>query len=173
MVGQPHGGGVRVLPEGERATIEDPPAGIPGLCVDHLADLVMAKVVGNPTSSIAPMAGLMQQETLQGFIQGSQSLLRPKLGHLAEFLKGEVMAEDRPCCQQGAGRGRKSGQATVDQLAYVRSEHFVRWDGFEDRGLRLKHPAASRDQAGHQHATFEECLEQRPQVERLPLRFCE
>ena len=53
--------------------MEDPPAGIPSRCVDHLADLVVTKVVGNPSATFLPMAGLMQQETLQGFIQGSES----------------------------------------------------------------------------------------------------
>ena len=78
------------------------------------------------------MAGLTQQETLQGFIQGGQSLLRGKLGDPAELLKGEVLAENCPCCQQVAGRGRQSGQATLDQLAHVRGEEVVRWGGIED-----------------------------------------
>src|SRR5712692_9852570 len=153
--------------------MEDPPAGIPSLCVDHLAGLVVTKDVKNPSATFSPMAGLMQQETLQGFIQGGQSLLRCKLGDLAELLKGEVMAEDCSCCKQVARRRRKSGQATLDQLAHVHGKEVVRWGGFEDRGKRLKYPAASRDQAGHQDATFEQCLKQCLQVERLPLRFCE
>jgi len=153
--------------------MEDAPAGIPSRCVDHLADLVVGKVVGNPSSTFSPMAGLTQQEALQALIQGGESLLRCKLGDLAEFLKGEVMAKDRPCCQEVACRGRKSGQATLDHLAHIRGKHAVRWSGFEDRWLRLKYPTASRDQAGHQDAAFEQHLEQRVQVGRLPFRFCE
>src|SRR2546425_7696040 len=153
--------------------MQDPPAGIPSRCIDHLADLVVTKDVKNPSSSFLPMAGLMQQETLQGFIEGGESVLRCQLGDLAELLKGEVMAEHRPCCQQSAGRGRQSGQATLDQLAHVRGKYVVRWSGLDDRGVRLKYPAASRDQAGHQDATFEERLKQSPQVEWLPLGFCE
>src|SRR6266699_5556328 len=137
------------------------------------SNLFVAKVIGNPSSSFSPKSRLMQQETLQGFIQGSKSLLRCKLGNLAELLKGEVLLQDRPCCQQGAGRGRKSGQATLDHLAHLRGKHVVRWSGFENRWLRLKYPTASRDQAGHQDAAFEQHLEQRVQVGRLPLRFCE
>ncbi len=139
-------------------TMEDPPAGVPSRCIDHLADLVVSKVIGNSSSSFSAMAGLMEQETLQGFIQGGESVLRCQLGDLAELLKGEVMAEDCSCCQQGAGRRRQSGQATLDQLAHVRGKDVVRWGGIEDRGVRLKHPAAARDQAGHQDATFEERL---------------
>ncbi len=99
--------------------MENPPASIASRCVDHLADLVVGKVVENPSSTFSTIARLMQQETLQGFIQSSKSLLRSKLGNLAELLKGEVMLQDRPGCQQGAGRGRKSRQATLDQLAYI------------------------------------------------------
>src|ERR1700740_93192 len=99
--------------------MEDAPASIPSLCVDHLADLVVSKAIGNSSSSFSVMAGLMQQETLQGFIQGGESVLRCKLGDLAELLKGEVLAQDCSCCQQVASRGRQSGQATLDQLAYV------------------------------------------------------
>ena len=33
-----------MLPDCERATVEDPPAGIASRCVDHLADLVMTKL---------------------------------------------------------------------------------------------------------------------------------
>src|SRR2546425_3140554 len=102
-----------------------PPAGIPSRCIDHLADLVVTKDVKNPSATFLPMAGLMQQETLQGFIQGGESVLRCKLGDLAELLKGEVMAEDCSRYQQGAGMGRQSGQATLDQLAHVRREQVV------------------------------------------------
>jgi hypothetical protein len=153
--------------------MEDAPAGIPSRFVDHLADLVVGKVVGNPASFCLLMAGLTQQEALQGFIQGGEPFLRCKLGDLAEFLKGEVMAEDRPCYQEVAGRGRQSGQATLDQLAHIRGKYAVRWSGFEDRWLRLKYPTASRDQAGYQAAAFEQHLEQRVQVGRLPVGFCE
>src|SRR5438445_13641715 len=107
--------------------MEDPPAGIPSLCIDHLADLVVSKVIGNSSSSFSAMAGLLEQETLQGFIQGGQSLLWCQLGHLAELLKGEVLLEHRPCCQQGAGWGRQAGQATLEQLAQVRGSDAVRW----------------------------------------------
>ena len=138
--------------------MEDSPAGIPSRCVDHLADLVVGKVVGNPSSTFSPVAGLTQQEALQSFIQGVESVLRSQPGDLAELLKREVVAEDSPCCQQTAGRGRKSGQATLDHLAHVRGKYAVRWSGFEDRGLRLKYPAASFDQAGHQDAAFEQFL---------------
>src|SRR5260370_28511694 len=138
------------------ATMEDAPAGIPSRCVDHLADLVVGKVVGNLASFCLLMAGLTQQEALQGFIQGGEPFLRCKLGDLAEFLKGEVMAEDRPCCQEVAGRGRQSGQATLDQLAHIRGQRARRWNGFEDRWLRLKYPTASFDQAGYQAAAFEQ-----------------
>ncbi len=144
--------------------MENPPAGIPSPCVDHLADFVVGKVVGNPTSSISPLAGLVQKETLQGFIHGGQSLLRSQPGDLAELLKGEVIAEDRPCCQEVAGRGRKSTQATQDHLAHIRGKHAIRWGGLEDRGLWLKYPTASRDQAGHQESAFEQFLKQGPQV---------
>src|SRR5258708_696991 len=120
------GGDVRVLTVREHATMHDAPAGIPSRCVNHLAYLVVGKVVANPAASFSPMAGLTQQETLQGFIQGGQSLLRYQLGDLAEFLKGEVLAEDRSCCQQGTGRGRQSGQATLDQLAHLGGEQVVR-----------------------------------------------
>src|SRR5712692_2652220 len=139
--------------------MEDPPAGIPSRCIDHLADLVVSKVIGNSSSSFSAMAGLMQQEALQGFIQGGESVLRCKLGDLAELLKGEVMAEHRPCCQQGAGRGRQSGRATLDQLAHVRGKDVVRWSGREDGGVRLKCPAATRNPAWHQDATCEQCRE--------------
>jgi hypothetical protein len=100
--------------------MENPPAGIASHCVDHLADLVVGKVVGNFSSTFSPMARLTQQETLQGLIQGDESILGSQPGDLAELLKGEVMAEDRPCCQEVTGRGRKSGQSTLDQLAYFR-----------------------------------------------------
>src|SRR5260221_12621919 len=153
--------------------MEDAPAGIPSRRVAPLTDLVVGKGAGTPPATFAPLAGLTQQEALQGFIQGGESLLRGKLGDLAELLKGEIMAEDRPCCQEVACRGRKSGQATLDHLAHIRGKHAVRWSGFEDRWLRLKYPTASRDQAGHQDAAFEQHLEQRVQVGRLPLRFCE
>src|SRR2546421_4113728 len=132
------GGDVRVLTLREHATMQDAPAGISSRCVDHLAYLIVGKVVANPAASFSPMAGLTQQETLQGFIQGGQSLLRGKLGDLAELLKGEIMAEDRPCCQEVACRGRKLGQATQDHLAHIRGKHAVRWRGFHDRWLRLK-----------------------------------
>ncbi len=115
----------------------------------------MTKVVGNLFPPFPPMAGLMQQEALQSLIQGDESVLWCKLGDLAELLKGEVMAEDRPCCQEVACRGRKSGQATLDHLAHTRGKHAIRWSGFEDRWLRLKYPAASLDQAGNQDASFE------------------
>jgi hypothetical protein len=82
--------------------MEDAPAGIPSRCVDHLADLVVGKVVGNPSSTFSPMARLTQQEALQGFIQGVESVLRCKLGDLAELLKREVVAEDCPCYQEAA-----------------------------------------------------------------------
>ena len=75
--------------------MEDAPAGIPSRRVDHLADLVVGKVVGNPSSTFAPLAGLTQQEALQALIQGGESLLWCKPGDQAELLKGEVMAEDR------------------------------------------------------------------------------
>src|SRR6266849_9468341 len=135
--------------------MEDAPAGIPSRCVDHLTDHVVTKEIGYPASSFSLMAGLTQQETLQGFIQGGKSLLRGKLGDPAELLKGEVLAENCPCCQQVAGRGRQPGQATLDQLAHLEGEEVVRWGGIEDRGVRLKHPAAALAQAGHQDATFE------------------
>jgi hypothetical protein len=86
--------------------MEDPPAGIPSRCVDHLADLFMSKVVGNSAASFPPTAGLKQQETLQDFIQGCKSVLRCELGDLAELLKGEVLAQDCSCCQEVAGRRR-------------------------------------------------------------------
>src|SRR5260370_441146 len=106
--------------------MQDAPAGIPSRCVDHLEYLVVGKVVGTPSAPSSPMAGLTQQETLQGFIQGGKSLLRCKLGDPAELLKGEVLAEDRPCCQQGAGRRRQPGQTTLDQLAHLGGEQVVR-----------------------------------------------
>jgi hypothetical protein len=56
----------------------------------------------------------------------SESLLQCKLGDLAELLKGEVMAKDCPCCQEVAGRRRKSGQATLDHLTHIRGKHAVR-----------------------------------------------
>ncbi len=151
--------------------MKDAPAGIPGRRVDHLADLVGGKVVGNLFPPLSPVAGLTQQETLQRFIQGDESILRCKLGDLAEFLKGEVMAEDRPCYQEVTCRGRKSGEAALDHLAHIRGKHAVRWSGFEDRGLRLKYPASSFDQAGQQDALFEQFLKQCPQIERLPVGF--
>ncbi len=79
--------------------MEDPPAGISSRFVDYLADLVVSKVVENSSSTFSLVAGLIQQETLESFIQGSESVLRCKLGDLAEFLKGEVMTEDRSRCQ--------------------------------------------------------------------------
>src|SRR3989442_13873676 len=106
--------------------MQAPPAGIPSRCIDHLADLVVTKDVKNPSATFLPMAGLMQQETLQGFIQGGESFLRCKLDDLAELLKGEVLLQDCSCCQQGASRRRQSGQATLDQLAHVRREQVVR-----------------------------------------------
>src|SRR5258708_40139777 len=109
--------------------MEDAPAGIPGRRVDHLADLVVGKVVGNPSSTFAPLAGLTQQEAFQGFIQCGESLLRGKLGDLAELLKGEIMADDRPRCQGVACSGRKSGQATLDHLALILRKHAVQWSG--------------------------------------------
>jgi hypothetical protein len=30
--------------------MEDAPAGIPGLCIDHLADLIVSKLVGNSSN---------------------------------------------------------------------------------------------------------------------------
>ena len=72
----------------------------PARYIDYLANLVVSKVIGNSSSSFPPMAELLQQEILQGFIQGGESVLRCELGDLAELLKGEVMAEDRPCCQE-------------------------------------------------------------------------
>ena len=99
--------------------MEDLPAGIPSRCIDHLADLVVTKDVGNPASTFLLMVGLMQQEILQGFVQGGESVLRGKLGDLADFLKGEVMADDCSCCQEVAGRGRKPGQATLDHLTHI------------------------------------------------------
>src|SRR6266487_566259 len=137
------------------AIMEDPPAGIPGCCVDHLADLVVAKAVGNPSSSFSLITGLMQQEALQGFIQGGEPVLRCKLGDLTELLKGEVLTEDRSCNQEVASGGRKLGQATLNHLAHLRGENVAYLSDIEDRRLRLKHPAAFRDQAGHQDATFE------------------
>jgi len=151
--------------------MKDAPASIPGRRVDHLADLVVTKVVRNLFPPFPPVAGLTQQETLQSFIQGDESVLWCKLGDLAEFLKGEVMAEDRPCCQEVTCRGRKSGQAALDHLAHIRGKHGVRWSGFEDRWLRLKYPVASFDQAGNQEALFEQFLKQCPQIERLPVGF--
>jgi hypothetical protein len=85
--------------------MKDAPTGIPGRHVDHLTDLVVGKVVGNLFPPLPPVAGLAQQETLQSFIQSDESVLRCKLGDLAEFLKGVVMAEDRPCCQEVTCRG--------------------------------------------------------------------
>ncbi len=108
------------------AATEEAPAGIPGSRVDHLAYLVVGKVVGNPSSPFSPVAGLAQQEVLQGLIQGDKSVLRSQPGNLAEFLKGEVMAEDRPCCQQVTCRGRQSGQALLDHLTHVPGKHAVR-----------------------------------------------
>jgi hypothetical protein len=99
--------------------MENPPAGIAGPRVDHLTDLVVCKVVENHSSTISTFARLLQQEMLQGFIQSGESLLRRKLGYLAELLKGEVLLQDCPCYQQGAGRGRELGQAALDQLANV------------------------------------------------------
>src|SRR5260370_34812456 len=93
------------------ATMEDAPAGIPSRCVDHLADLVVGKVVGNLASFCLLMAGLTQQEALQGFIQGGEPFLRSKLADLAGSPKGEAMAEDRPSCQEAAARGRTSANA--------------------------------------------------------------
>jgi len=116
------------------AAMKDAPASIPGRRVDHLADLVVTKVVRNLFPPFPPVAGLTQQETLQSFIQGDESVLWCKLGDLAEFLKGEVMAEDRPCCQEVTCRGRKSGGAALDHLAHIRGKHAVRWSGFEDEG---------------------------------------
>ena len=108
-----------MLSDYKRPTMENPPAGIASLCVDHLPDFVVGKVVGNPSSTFSMVVRLTQQETLQGFIQSGKRLLRRKLGNLAELLKGEVMRKHRPCCKQRAGRGRESGQATLDQLANV------------------------------------------------------
>src|SRR5258708_7866588 len=126
------GGDVRVLTDREHATMHDAPAGIPSRCVNHLAYLVVGKVVANPAASFSPMSGFTQQETLQGFIQGGQSLLRGKLGDPAAVRKGEVLAENCPCCQQVAGRGRQPGQATLDQFAHLGGEEVVRWGGIED-----------------------------------------
>jgi len=89
--------------------MKDAPAGIPSRCIDHLTDLVVGKVVGNLFLPFPPMAGLTQQEALQSLIQGGESVLRCKLGNLAERLKGDVVAEGRPSRQEVACRGRKSG----------------------------------------------------------------
>src|SRR5215469_709924 len=153
--------------------MENPPAGIPSPCVDHLADLVVAKTVGNTSSTFSPVARLTQQETLQGFVQGVESILRSQPGDLAELLKGEVVAEDRPGRQEIAGGGRKPGKATLDHLAYIRGKWAARWSGLEDRELRLKCPATSRDQAGNQDAAFKQFLKQGPQIERLSIGFRE
>jgi hypothetical protein len=67
--------GTSVLQERKRTTMQDPPAGIPSRCIDHLADLVVSKVVANPAASFSARAGLTQQETLQGFLQGGESFL--------------------------------------------------------------------------------------------------
>jgi hypothetical protein len=99
--------------------MEDAPAGIPGLCVDDLADLIVSKLVGNSSSLFPPMAGRKEQETLQGFIQGVESVLRCKPGDLAELLEREALAEYCPGCQEVTGRGRKSGQAAQDHLAHA------------------------------------------------------
>ena len=93
--------------------MKDAPAGIPGRRVDHLADLVVTKVVRNLFPPFPPVAGLTQQETLQSFIQGGESVLWCKLGDLAELFKREVVAEGRPSCQEVAGRGRESGQVKL------------------------------------------------------------
>ena len=50
--------------------MEEPPAGIPSRCVDHLADLVMSKVIGNSSSSVLVMAGLLQPQAGDVMIDG-------------------------------------------------------------------------------------------------------
>ena len=40
-----------MLKEHKSATLKDPPAGISSRRVDHIADLVVAKAIGNPLPS--------------------------------------------------------------------------------------------------------------------------
>jgi hypothetical protein len=115
--------------------MEDAPAGITSLCVDHLADRIVGEVVDNLFSPFPLLAGLTQQEVVQGFVQSDQSVLRCKPGGLTELFKREVAAENRPGCQEVARLGCKWGQAAQDQLAHLRGKQAVRGSSFEGRGM--------------------------------------
>ena len=106
--------------------MEDAPAGISSFGIRYFANLVVGEHVRNGLHLPTLTGRFLQEQVLDGFIQGEEPILRGQMGNLAEGLEGEVMVQDCTCRQEFTSRGREPGQAKLDHLAYVRREHDVR-----------------------------------------------
>ena|SRR5690348_3232259 len=106
--------------------MEHSPARVSSFGIRSFAKLVMDKQIMSSLRSPALAGSFLQEQTLQDFIKGEESILRGQMGNLAEGLKGEVMVQDRPGHQEFTSRGRELGKAKLDHLAHVRRERDVR-----------------------------------------------
>src|SRR5207302_6055850 len=126
MVGQYGSRGTLPLQNLEGSTMENAPAGITSSDIRYFAKLVVDKHIRSSLHSPILTWRFLQEQALDGFIQGEQPILRGQLSNLAESLEGEVLVQDRACRQEFTTRGRELGQAKLDHLTHVRREHGIR-----------------------------------------------
>src|SRR5712692_276196 len=173
VVSQFGGGGTCLLQNLEGSPMENAPAGISSLDIRYLANLVVGKHVSRGLHASTLTLRFLQEQALDGFIQGEEPILSGQLSNLTEGLEGEVMVQDRARCQELASSGRELGKATLDHLTHTGWQYGTRHLGAQDDILQLEHPAFPLNQARHQHSTLKQRLKRRPHKERLSLRFGE
>jgi hypothetical protein len=86
VIGQYGGGGAFPLQDLKSSTMEDVPAGISSFGIYYFAKLVVGKHVRNSLHLSTPTGSFLEEQTLDSFIQGEESILLGEMGNLAEGL---------------------------------------------------------------------------------------
>jgi hypothetical protein len=108
---------------------------------------------------------------MQHLVQGRQPVTFCEIGHLAQALKGDSLAEDGSCRQQRKGVRRKSIEPGADDFAHAGRKEPTHHHLMLHGGRKVNGPSSIFVRAGGERATLEQDLERFHQIEGLSLGF--
>src|SRR5579885_83201 len=171
MERQDRGRGPRRLPHVHGTAMKDGAPRPTRFSRDHLTDLRVGEHVA-PSSQVLSLAlRLVQQMALQHLVQSRKSVLFCEIGHLAQVLKGDSLAQNGSCHQQRKGVRRKSIKSGADDFAHTGWEEPTYHHLMLHNCCKVNRPSSLFVWAGGERATLEQDLERFHQIERLPLGF--
>src|SRR5438874_11580353 len=108
---------------------------------------------------------------MQHLVQGRESVMFCKIGHLAQQFKGDSLAEDGSCRQLRKGARWKSIEPGADDFAHTGREEPTHHHLMLHGRRKVNSPCSIFARAGGERATLEQDLQGFHQIEGLSLCF--